>query len=257
MFTTDLFDNASLISYNIKIWSGRVRNNAEDFDSSIRNILPPEDLSTLGSTALVDPSLLKPLQNIRVKVDKYLTNQGIKFFNAYLIPNSRLAKINIELSNLGDEFTKIKDDLVNNFSGYNSSWAKQYPSFEDKILTAGQAILPSLSSRFGYGYQVYGIINSSQDQLDSPYNNTDKLIAELPNDLIEEANVLIAEYKEKVDKAKRPGASYQSLMRKLETMALLEPAIFTLMDSVEQPAQSSSPSPRKDSNPLDEIASMF
>ena len=75
-----ILDNLLALNLDISLWSARKKMTVEDFGGAE---LPPEDLASLGSKRIADPSSLKIFSTLKARAFSFLDRHGVRFMSGW------------------------------------------------------------------------------------------------------------------------------------------------------------------------------
>lgn len=78
-----ILDNLLALNLDISLWSARKKMTVEDFGGAE---LPPEDLASLGSKRIADPSSLKIFSTLKARAFSFLDRHGVRFMSGWANP---------------------------------------------------------------------------------------------------------------------------------------------------------------------------
>ena len=111
-----ILDNLLALNLDISLWSARKKMTVEDFGGAE---LPPEDLASLGSKRIADPSSLKIFSTLKARAFSFLDRHGVRFMSGWAIPEEKAGAIIQELVVIRDEFLREKEARVLHKECYN------------------------------------------------------------------------------------------------------------------------------------------
>lgn len=96
-------------------------------------ILPPSSIVSDGRKRVVDSKVFAPLVNVRKAVERAIQKVGSPFVGSHLVPESKLADLEVILQSKEAEFHTALDDLVNNIDLHIADFAKANPEWAHLI----------------------------------------------------------------------------------------------------------------------------
>lgn len=171
MSTNTLNENSCILRLDLSTWTGKAKLTAGDLPPGTN--LPPEELADLGTKRLIDPVTLRPFGKVKTRATRLMEQYALRFIGGWLIDRKYLADVEIQLTDLKNEFDMALTSFVDDYEKNVNLWCLEYPQWEHIIRNA----MPQphdVARRFGMAWQVYSITpldtgkgNNLQEQLDN------------------------------------------------------------------------------------------
>ena len=152
---TQILDKTACVHIVCSIWSGRRRLHADDLDVD-HDQLPPEDLASLGSLKLCDPSSLQRLNVLKRGAERACRRVCVRFLGGYATNLATLEELVVKLEKVKKAFDIEAAQFVSSFQRAIDEWIGQHPQWEEAI----RKKLPDLTyicHRLSFNYQVYQV----------------------------------------------------------------------------------------------------
>ena len=132
--TTHL-DNVVLVKLDPHIWSGRKKLKPEDLGKAVSD-LPPEELASLGSKKIFDPSRLYPFHRLHRAAERACSSVGIKFLGGFAIPEQDAKNIIQQLDQIKAEFLAEKTKFIQEYNQIIQDMIATYPTWNHMLINS-------------------------------------------------------------------------------------------------------------------------
>ena len=152
---TQILDKTACVHILCSIWSGRRRLQAEDLDVD-HHQLPPEDLASLGSLKLCDPSSLQRLNALKRSAERTCRRVCVRFLGGYATNLATIDGLVVKLEKVKQAFDAEAAQFVSSLQRDFDEWIGKHPQWENAI----RKKLPDLnyvSQRLSFNYHVYQV----------------------------------------------------------------------------------------------------
>ncbi|PYV41652.1 MAG: hypothetical protein DMG06_16420 [Acidobacteria bacterium] len=237
------------VCLDIRIWSGKKKLTPSDLQLS-ESKLPPQEIATLGSKNLCDPSALQPLNRIESQARDCCAKVGVRFLNGFGVPKAKAPELLSQLAALQREFQQGKDLFLNLYEDTIRDWAAAHPGWEYILRT----VVPKtvVESKIGFDFQAFTVSEpifkedeseetcDSQGARSSAANGLLKATHELPETLFAEIaqnakDTWRRSFEGKSVVTRKALRPVKTLVTKLELMKFLSPqAIEPLTQRIQQ-----------------------
>lgn len=223
-----MLDKIKVVLIDTDIWSGRKPLTEADMKMKAGQELPPANLATLGTKLVMDPVKLAIFMKLKASAHRACLRVGVRFLNAYAIPEEKLDDLMTALAAIGHQFEAAKSEFLAGYQEALDEWVSQNAGWETIIKSS--ALAPEeVNSRLKFQTQVIEIspVTGHEDGLK-------KEISGLPGQLRKEIEQLaVRTWKESfygrtvvTQKAIRP---LRTMLAKIEGLMFLEPELVTLV----------------------------
>jgi hypothetical protein len=156
-------DQMTLISLDVRIWSGRKKLRAEDLrrPDGPQAELPPDDLVSLGSKRVCNPDALNVFHRLKKQAERACINRGTRFLGGFAVPNEEVEKVTEEIERLRAVFQDERSKFLAAYDQEIESWVAQHPGWQEAIRNA---IEPAevVGGRLGFRYRPLRIAPHAQ-----------------------------------------------------------------------------------------------
>lgn len=149
-----VIDKSIFVRLDFTLWSGRAKLTRDDIPDADK--LPPEELASLGSKRLFDPTKLRPFGALKARAHALLERNGLKFCGGYAIAADRADEIRDKLADIWQEFERTKTDFCAAYAAGCQEWMDAHPEWAD-ILRNAMPGAHEMPSRFHFSYQFFQI----------------------------------------------------------------------------------------------------
>lgn len=157
-------DRMIIVKPQISIWCGQKKLNPEEI-----GLNPPEDLVTLGNKRIVPKERLRYFDTLKKKVDRILSNYGIKLLGGFAVSEDMVETINSTMQELEKEFLDLRDEFLRNYPDYVEEQVANYPDWEKNLRAA--ALEVELEKKFRFTYKVYKLKPPQEEESEAEVNN--------------------------------------------------------------------------------------
>ncbi|MCC6506009.1 MAG: hypothetical protein IT475_11250 [Aquimonas sp.] len=96
-------------------------------------ILPPSSIVSDGRKRVVDPKVFAPMVNIRKSVERAIQKVGSPFVGSHLVPEAKLADLEVILQSKEADFLTALDELIAHLDQHVHEFAKANPEWAHLI----------------------------------------------------------------------------------------------------------------------------
>lgn len=225
----EILNQTICVNLDVHIWQGRRSLKATDLDSIG---LPPEELASLGSKKVADPSDLKIFSTLKRKAERVCSKKSVRFLKGYATSLEVATELEDQLLSIKREFEQAKVDFLSQYEKKVSDWVAQFPEWKEKLEVA---IVPKsvVEKRFAFDFQLYQI-KPSQNAVSGLDKVTSGLGAQLFKEIAKEAVELDERSIMGQDKVSRKvvTGSINNLLIKLEALEYMNPKCRPLINTV-------------------------
>lgn len=153
---SNILNDCVIVNVDCSLWTGKARLTRDDLDPTLVAQLPPEALASMGSKALIDPALLKPIIAVKSRMFHYMDTHGVKFLGGWIISSGHVDAVTDNLQVLAQDYDAAVDAFLQDYDTHTQEWLAQFPQWANIIRPA----LPSeakLRQKFGFHFQMYRI----------------------------------------------------------------------------------------------------
>jgi len=145
-----------LVSLHCPIWTGTKRLRSDDIELGQGGKLPPEQVATLGSKRIIDPTELAVFRMFKSRAEHVCEAVGVRFLRGYAVPREKTEAVSQSLDGIAVEFGSARDKFLARYDQAVESWVRQYPEFEMQLR---KELTPVgyVAKRLGFEYAVYRI----------------------------------------------------------------------------------------------------
>lgn len=168
-----VLSNVNVVNLDIHLWTGRKKMRDSDFPST--RDLPPEDLATLGSKKICDPTALKVFGTLKKQAITACEEIGVKFLSGYAVPLDKSEALAQRLNAIGSKFEDEKLAFITSYNSNVAAWIARHHEWERAIR---EAITPvsEVDAQLQYGYQMFRV-QAASDAVDAVQNESLKKTA--------------------------------------------------------------------------------
>jgi hypothetical protein len=148
-----VLDKVVVINLDISLWSARKKLCPEDLKGVI---LPPDKLASLGSKRVYDPEALNVFANLKRQAERVCLNAGTRFLSGYAIPEEKVPALLIELAELGEEFTRVKNEFLSKYQSTLNEWIEDAGEWAD-IIRAAVETKEAVSEKLSFGFTPFKV----------------------------------------------------------------------------------------------------
>ena len=171
---TNILSQGTLFQVFVPTWTGKARLTRDDLPQSVVDGLPPEDLASLGSVNLVDPSHVKALAALKTVVHRDMTRSGFKLCGGWMIAPDRVDKTVAMLGAHKQQYDVCVSQLLTNIHTALQDWQAQHPQWS-ALLSRAVPSIAAMTRRLVFGWRAFHIHpaegvagNTMQDAADNP-----------------------------------------------------------------------------------------
>lgn len=194
--TTMILDRLRVVKIDAHIWGGRKKLHKEDLILAHGSVLPPEDLASLGSKKIADPTELAVFNRLKKEAERVCLKVGTRFLGGFAIPEGSLDSIRSELEQIAVRFREARAEFLARYDQTIDAWIARHPGFEQAIRRAVDPVeVVAAGLRFDYiifrvshpeSTETGGAAESSLDRKVGSLSETlFREIAQDANDLVE------------------------------------------------------------------------
>jgi hypothetical protein len=150
----------------VSIWTARKKLTAGDLGDAE---LPPDDLASLGSKKICDPTSLKIFHTLKGRAIGVLNHYGLEFLGGWAIPESKAMEVQQKLEALEREFSDAKEAFLVNYNRNVQDWIdrqNEWSSIIEDSVESAEYVRDRISfqSRF-YSVAMPGMTGEGTDAL--------------------------------------------------------------------------------------------
>lgn len=147
-----------VVTTKFRTWTGTRAMHAEDYRLGADGELPPEEVAaSYGLKAIINPKVLKPINDVVNKVSGLLDSVGVRFLGGTALDKNVAKTVLPELKRLQTQYEEVKADFMSNYDRYVEQWAAENPKFAEQILSA-KLDLSALDRKLTATYSAIGIV---------------------------------------------------------------------------------------------------
>lgn len=225
--------NIKVLTFDIKVWSGRKKLRPEDLKLTEGSELPPESLAKLGSKLVMDPDKLAIFMALRQSATREALLVGTRFLGGFAIPAEKVADLMGKIDALKLEFEFRKEEFLDRYSEAVKSWIDSNPGWE-KVIENAQASGEHVRKALSFSTQLFSIAPVVDHQ-----EGLQKEVTGLAGQLRHEIQVKAKEawknsfqgQQEVTQRALRP---IEAMIAKIEGLVFLEPELNALVEGFKE-----------------------
>jgi len=232
MASENILNQVVAINLDIHLWSGRRKLHREDLEKVSGDQLPPQDLASLGSKKICDPTEVAIFERIKRRAERACAAIGIRFLGGYAIPADRQGELERTLADLRQEFQAEKTAFLARYDQVVEEWARAHPSWE-RIIRRAVTPVAAVDAQLGFDYQVFRVVEAPASVPDGAAEKADGLgrqVRGLAGRLFDEVAAKARESLEEsiqgrsrvTQKALRP---VRAIQHKLDGLCFLDPRV--------------------------------
>ncbi len=227
-----------VVTTKFRTWTGTRAMHAEDYRLGADGELPPEAVAaSYGLKAIINPKVLKPINDVVNKVSGLLDSVGVKFLGGTALDKSVAKTVLPELKQFQKEYEEVKADFMSNYDRYVEQWAAENPKFSEQILSA-KLDMSALDRKLTATYSAIGIVpvgtsEAEIKEFDDQVSND--LTAEMLNAISGEAQRYLRDSfgpgRESANQ--RLPKTLIKLQKRLDSLSFLAPGISPLVKTIQ------------------------
>ncbi len=225
--------NIKVLTFDIKVWSGRKKLRPEDLKLTEGSELPPESLAKLGSKLVMDPDKLAIFMALRQSAAREALLVGTRFLGGYAIPAEKVNELMGKINTLKFEFEARKEEFLDRYSESVQSWINANPGWE-KVIENAQASGEHVRKAISFSTQLFSIAPVEEHQ-----EGLEKEVTGLAGQLRHEIQVMAKDtwkqsYQGQQEVTQRALRPIETMIRKIEGLVFLEPELNDLVEGFKQ-----------------------
>ena len=159
--TTFILDRLLVVKLDATIWGGRKKLHKEDLILGDGSVLPPEDLASLGSKKIADPTELAVFNRLKKEAERVCLKVGTRFLGGFAVPEDFIGPIQTELERIAMGFGLARDKFLSGYDDAVKGWVAKHPEFAEAITRAVDPV-ETVAANLRFDYVVFRV---SQPQL--------------------------------------------------------------------------------------------
>jgi hypothetical protein len=241
MASENVLNQVVAINLDIHLWSGRRKLHKEDLERISGDQLPPQDLASLGSKKICDPTEVAIFERIKRRAERACAAIGIRFLGGYAIPVDRQAELEQTLVELRQEFQAEKAAFLSRYDQVVEEWARAHPNWE-RIIRRAVTPVAVVDAQLSFDYQVFRVVEAPASVPDATADTADGLgrqVRGLAGKLFDEVAAKAEDALEQsirgrsrvTQKALRP---IRAIQAKLDGLCFLDPRVAPVVAWVQE-----------------------
>lgn len=232
---TQTIDSLVCVSLDIHLWTGRRKLTPKDLLRVAPENLPPQDLASLGSKKVCDPSELAVFAKLKRRAERLLLEFGYRFLGGYGIPENKLDEIRGELSKLASEFDAWKSQFLASYDQAIEQWIARHQEWETIIRKAATPV-ERVAERLKFSFRIFRVAAVSGDKAS---DDDESLLKGSYHSIVREVSRASSEAWEKSFKGKaavtqRALRPIRKMREKLNGLSFLDSRIFPLIEQIDE-----------------------
>jgi hypothetical protein len=159
--TTFILDRLLVVKLDATIWGGRKKLHKEDLILGDGSVLPPEDLASLGSKKIADPTELAVFNRLKKEAERVCLKVGTRFLGGFAVPEDFIGPIQTELERIAMGFNLARDKFLSGYDDAVTGWVAKHPEFAEAISRAVDPV-ETVAANLRFDYVLFRV---SQPQL--------------------------------------------------------------------------------------------
>ncbi|WP_207261905.1 DUF3150 domain-containing protein [Desulfovibrio sp. Huiquan2017] len=223
-----VLDNLMAINLDVSIWTARKKLTPADFGGAA---LPPDDLASLGSKKVCDPTELRIFGTLKARAVNLLDRTGVRFLGGWAIPEDKADDIVAELSVIRDDFLAAKDQFLNRYDEAVRDWISLHPGWE-RLIGASTVSADYVRSHIGFKWQMFKLLPPADDAVHQGlHEEVQDLGGTLFGEVAKAATDTWKRCFEGKDKVTHKALSpLRSIHAKLAGLSFVEPRVVSIVD---------------------------
>jgi hypothetical protein len=155
MSNISVLDRTVCLQLVVSMWSGKRRLRKEDLGGAA-DLMPPDDLTSLGSLKLCDPKIVMKLNNIKRAAERDCRSACVEFMGGYATDEDNLPSLFSKLDAHRQRFETAAAALAAALPDEIRRWVGLHPDWKALIERA----LPDptrVASRFSFGFRAFRV----------------------------------------------------------------------------------------------------
>jgi len=225
----NVLDRIVCIRLDVTIWSGQKKLTAEDLGLTPEQA-PPEELAALGRKRICDPKDLAPFHKLKQRGLRLLLQHGVRFLDGYAVPETKMAQINGQLDDLGQEFAVAKDEFLADYSNRVEEWVARHPEWSEQLRRAVEAP-ERVAASLNWRRSCYRVVHPAAGTDPGLAEEVGGLGGQLLREVAQEAKETFEEsFQDKTEVTRRALRPLQRMYEKLRSLSFLEPKVKPFLD---------------------------
>ncbi|MCX5727696.1 MAG: DUF3150 domain-containing protein [Nitrospirae bacterium] len=231
--TVNILSNIKVLTFDIKVWSGRKKLRPEDLKLKEGSELPPESLARLGSKLVMDPDKLAVFTALRQSAAREALFVGTRFLGGFAIPAEKVAALMGKIDALKVEFEAKKEEFLAGYSEAVQSWIKANPGWESVISNA-QAEPDHVRKSLCFSTQVFNVTPVDEHQ-EGLLTEVTGLAGQLRHEIqVMAKDTWKSSYQGQQEVTRRALRPIEAMIRKIEGLVFLEPELNDLVEGFKE-----------------------
>ena len=223
------------INVDCTMWTGRRRLHPEDL-GEVAADLPPEDVASMGSLKLCDPSELRGLATIKRRAERACERVAVKFLGGYALDEGNLDGLVDTLSELKAQFDAAAGRIVRQLHGMIDKWVADHPEWEEAIRRCPPDV-KRIAKQLRFDFQVIRVSPFVDDETAPAGAGLHRAVEGLTGQLYHEIAVvartaLKRSFEGKTSVGQRAVRVIRAVAEKLDALAYLDGGIRPVLQKV-------------------------
>ena len=154
--TTFILDRLLVVKLDATIWGGRKKLHKEDLILGDGSVLPPEDLASLGSKKIADPTELAVFNRLKKEAERVCLKVGTRFLGGFAVPEDFIGPIQTELERIAMGFGLARDKFLSGYDDAVKGWVAKHPEFAEAITRAVDPV-ETVAANLLFDYVVFRV----------------------------------------------------------------------------------------------------
>jgi hypothetical protein len=231
--SAELIEAMVLVNVEISIWSARKKMSPEDFGGVD---LPPDQLASLGSKNIFNPSRIDEFCRIRSEAHSFMRRNAVRFGSGYVISQDKLADVASKIDELKVKFATVLQTFMASYDVDLNSWINAPENAAWAHIISGSTVdRDHVASRMRFRWHALKLIPAGDGTSDDFISDVNSLPHLLFEEIADEAKRLLAttvssQREEATQKAIRP---FRALCDKLQSLSFIDPKAAALQAGIE------------------------
>jgi len=226
-------DKITLISLDVRIWSGRKKLQAEDLrrQDGPQAELPPEDLVSLGSKRVCNPTALIVFNRLKKQAERACLLKGTRFLGGFAVPNEELSDVAEAIDAVKAQFEQERAKFQAAYDREIEEWIGEHTDWEQAIRTA---IEPAevIGGRLSFRYRPLRI--AAEPEAPGTFEEDVAEIGEgIFHEVAQVARNLDASFLGKDELSQRAVGTFRRIREKLAVLSFMDYRIEPVLESID------------------------
>lgn len=226
--TSNVLDRFEAVMIDIRLWSAMKKLTEADLNLP-PNTLPPKELASLSSIRIIDPEKLDIFETLKRRATRLCEKFGVRFLGGYAIPKDRIAELLPELQKICSEGEEERAKLVDTYTRSIDEFCEKWPNYShlirEKAPTPG-----AVEKKIQFDYQIFAV--GKPDSADAA-KSLNKVVHGLADQLADEIakvsnDIFETSFKGKVEVKQTAINSLQPVLKKMQSLSFLNPAVASV-----------------------------